>query len=380
MMKVCIFTTVHRPFDVRVFHRQARTLARAGYDVTLLAHGDENKTVQGIHVRTIARPKNRFFRLLSLFRFGFYCFREKANVYHFHDLECLPLGFLLKKVTGRAVIYDCHENYPETAYERVWYPDWVKPLLAKLIARFEPALAKQLDKVICVVADQKARFDAAGCDTALVRNVPRLEIFEQALQIEAPVQNRLIYLGGQSVARGARTLVDIMADLSETHPDIKLLCLGPFNEPLVEAETKAYVKHRGLDHTIEYINMVPHEKVPEYVTTSLIGLIPWQPHQQMLKMISPNKVFEYMACKIPIVASDLPSLKDIIVKSGAGVTVQADHVKAHADAIRKLLSDPDLCHQYAKQGHQYVQTHHNWDIEAQKLLGVYQHIEKASSL
>jgi glycosyltransferase involved in cell wall biosynthesis len=379
-MKVCIFTTVHRPFDVRVFHREARTLAQAGYDVTLFAHGDENKTIHGINIRTITRPQNRFFRLLSVFRFGYYCFREKANVYHFHDLECLPLGFLLKMITGRAVIYDCHENYPETAYERVWYPDWVKPILAKLISKGEPALAKRLDKVICVVADQQARFDRAGCDTLLVRNVPRLEIFQEALRIKAPPQNRLIYLGGQSIARGARTLVDVMADLYQTHPHIKLLCLGPFNEPKVEAETKAYVNQRGMNDVIEYIHLVPHEKVPEYVTTSLIGLIPWQPHQQMLKMISPNKVFEYMACKIPIVASDLPSLKHIIDKSGAGMTVQADQVKAHADAIRILLSNPDLYKQYAMQGYQYVQKHYNWSIEAKKLLTLYHQIKSALTL
>ena len=88
----------------------------------------------------------------------------------------------MKKTTGAAVIYDCHENYPETAYERVWLPEWIKPLLSHAIAWLEPSLAKSLDRVICVVPDQQQRLQKAGCETILIRNLPRLEIFDQAVE------------------------------------------------------------------------------------------------------------------------------------------------------------------------------------------------------
>jgi glycosyltransferase involved in cell wall biosynthesis len=54
---------------------------------------------------------------------------------------------------------------------------------------------------------------------------------------------------------------------------------------------------------------------------SLIGLIPWQANQQMLKMVFPNKLFEYMACGLPVVGSDLPSLRMLINQAECGFVV-----------------------------------------------------------
>lgn len=376
-MKICVFTSVHRPYDVRVFHKECRTLADAGYDVTLLAHADFSfEEKYGVKVMGLSRPKNRFVRLLSGFRFLNLCIKEKADVYHFHDFELLFTGVLLKWFTRKRVIYDCHENYPEAAYERAWLPEKLKPLLSILIAFIEPALARQLDQVICVVPDQQQRFDDNRCKTTLVRNLPRLEVFQQAIEKKSPKLDRIIYVGGLTMVRGAKVMVDIMDELRTTHPNTRLLLLGPFNEPYVEQEVKDYIAQKGLESSIEHINFVPHQEVPEYVVQSKVGLVPWQPNQQTLKMVFPNKVFEYMSCSLPTVAGDLPSLKHIFEKAGSGIVVNAESPKAHADAIRKLLDDSDLAESLGEKGYQFVKQNYNWQVEAEKLLGLYQSLEK----
>ncbi len=371
-MKVCVFTTVHRPYDVRVFHKESRTLAEAGYDVTLLAHADFSfEEKYGIKVKGLSRPKNRFARLLSGIRFFNRCLKEKAHVYHFHDFELLFIGVLLKWFTRKRVIYDCHENYPEAAYERAWLPDKLKPVLSKLIGFFEPMLARQLDQVICVVPDQQKRFDDNDCKTTLVRNLPRLDIFQQAIEKKHAKLDRIIYVGGLTMVRGAKVMVDIMDEMRTTHPDTKLLLLGPFNEPYVEKEVKEYITEKQIEPWIEHINFVPHQEVPEYVVQSKVGLIPWQPNQQTLKMVFPNKVFEYMSCSLPTVASNLPSLKHIFEKAESGIVVDAQSAKAHANAIRKLLDDPELARSLGEKGFQFVKQNYNWENEADKLLGLY---------
>ncbi|NIA28555.1 MAG: glycosyltransferase [Actinobacteria bacterium] len=372
LRKICVFTTVHRPYDVRVFHREARTLAAQGYSVTLLVHADfKVEEKYNVVLKGIPRPKNRFFRLLSIFRFAHRCLKENPDVYHFHDLELLPLGVFFKWVTKKRVIYDCHENYPEAAHERAWYPDWFKPLLARFIAITEPALAKQLDVVICVVPDQQERFKAAGCRTILLRNLPRLEVFNAALQKHPPKLDRIIYVGGLTTVRGAKLMVEIMKELQATHPSTKLLLLGPFNEPHVEKDVKRYIAELGLEKHIEHIQFVPHQDVAEYVVQSKIGLIPWQENKQMLRMVFPNKIFEYMACGLPVVASDLPSLRYILNKSGGGVLVKANDAKAHARAIAGLLDDNEKSNELGRKGREFVKKKFNWDIEAKKLVAFY---------
>jgi glycosyltransferase involved in cell wall biosynthesis len=370
--KVCIFTSVHRPFDVRVFHRQAKSLAAAGYAVTLWVHADFNiKHQDGVTLKGLSRPRNRLARLLNVIKLGRRCRSEDADVYHFHDLELLPVGVWLKIVTGKTVFYDCHENYPEAAYERAWYPDWLKPWLARFIAWIEPTLARRLDRIICVVPDQQERFLANGCSTELIRNLPRIEMFSHAYNAHPPKKSRLIYLGGLSMVRGARILVDIMERIHQTHPHVKLLCVGPFNEPHVEREVKSRIVKKGLDDVIQHIPFVPHETVPDYLVRSLIGLIPWQPNQQMLRMVFPNKVFEYMSCGLPIVASNLPSLEHLLKRSDAGILAEPCDPDDHARAICRLLDNPDQARTLGHNGYRFVHADYNWNTEAKKLLRVY---------
>lgn len=369
-LRVCIFTSVHRPYDVRVFHRQARSLAEAGHAVTLLVHAPfTRERREGVEIIGLKPPAGRLGRLFSSWRWLRACLRETAEVYHFHDLELLPVGLLLKLWSRRAVIYDCHENYPEAILERAWLPGWLKPLLSRLVAWFEPALARHLDAVICVVPDQEERLRRHGCRTIMVRNFPRLEIFQPP---EQPVRHEeIIYLGGLSIPRGARMLVEIMAGLKKSHPRVRLICLGPFNEAHVREEVRQYAREQSVHDIITYISLVPHEEVAEHLYRARVGLVPWQPHPQLLKLCYPNKVFEYMACGLPIVASDLPGLRELIAPAGCGYLVEADEVTAHVAAIRRLLDDPGAAEAMGRAGMTYARRHYSWEEERKSLLQLY---------
>ena len=85
--KICILTTVHPPFDTRIFHKQAKTLAGAGYDVTLIAQHDRDESVEGIKILALPTPRNRLARILGLtwkiFRKGKkVSLSKELNLYH----------------------------------------------------------------------------------------------------------------------------------------------------------------------------------------------------------------------------------------------------------------------------------------------------------
>ena len=62
-VKVCILTTVHKPFDTRIFHKEAKTLAQFGYHVTLIVPHNKNEIVDGVKIIALLKARNRFVRI-----------------------------------------------------------------------------------------------------------------------------------------------------------------------------------------------------------------------------------------------------------------------------------------------------------------------------
>ncbi len=112
--KVCILTSVHPPFDVRIFHKEAKSLVKAGYDVTLIAQHDKEEIVDGVKIINLQKPRNRIERMTKTVSELYQkALRVDADIYHFHDPELIPVGKALKK-RGKAIIYDVHEDYYES--------------------------------------------------------------------------------------------------------------------------------------------------------------------------------------------------------------------------------------------------------------------------
>ena len=63
MIKVCVLTSVHTPFDTRIFHKEAKSLIKAGYEVTLVAQYHKDEIVEGIKILSLPKPRNRIERM-----------------------------------------------------------------------------------------------------------------------------------------------------------------------------------------------------------------------------------------------------------------------------------------------------------------------------
>ena len=62
----CVLTSVHPPFDDRIFHKEATTLVKAGYNVALIAQHEKDEIVDGIRIVSLPKPKNRFRRMTKV--------------------------------------------------------------------------------------------------------------------------------------------------------------------------------------------------------------------------------------------------------------------------------------------------------------------------
>ena len=115
--KICMLSSTHSAFDDRIFYREAKSLSLAGYEVVIIAQHDKEEIIDNIKIVPLPIPKNRLHRMIKtawkLFKLAL---KEKADVYHFHDPELMPIGILLKP-KGKKIVYDVHEDYEQIFIE-----------------------------------------------------------------------------------------------------------------------------------------------------------------------------------------------------------------------------------------------------------------------
>lgn len=108
---ICMLSSAHSAFDVRIFYKEAKSLSKAGYEVVIISQHDKEEIVDNIKIITLPMPKNRFHRMTNIvWKLFKLALKEKADVYHFHDPELIPIGILLK-LKRMKIIYDVHGDY-----------------------------------------------------------------------------------------------------------------------------------------------------------------------------------------------------------------------------------------------------------------------------
>ena len=119
-----------------------------------------------------------------------------------------------------------------------------------------------------------------------------------------------------------------------------------------------------------FYGMVPHTEVSQYLKRSSIGINHHPPEARFLVAI-PVKLFEYMACHLPIVSSDLPLIRELVGDRDCAILVKPNNVEEFADAINRLLDDPEEAGRMGDRGRELVERDYTWSQEGKKLVALY---------
>ena len=363
-MKVVHLTTVHPSFDTRIFYKQAKTLVRAGYDVTMIAQHEKDEVVDGVKIIALPKPKNRFIRIFGLnWRALRLALRQRADIYHFHDPELIPVGLLLKPRCEK-VIYDVHEDLPRQVMSKYWIHPWLRGGVSKVAELLEASTARILDAIVAATPVIAARFPQKK--TVVVQNLPIVSEL-QAPQ-ETPYKERpfcVAYLGGITAVRGALEMVRALEHLP-SGLQVKLVMAGEFSP------SRLYEDVRQLPawERVEFLGWQDRQQLPHLLDKARVGLVVFHPEPNHIEA-QPNKLFEYMAAGIPVVASDFPLWRQIVKEAGCGLLVDPLDPGAIARAVAWLLEHPGEAEEMGKRGREQVVAKYNWEREAEKLLELY---------
>jgi len=157
-IKVVHMTSVHTPFDPRIFHKECRSLARAGFDVTVIGTNWQSGERDRVRVRSVRGEASRLARMTrTVWRIYRDAKKQRADVYHFHDPELILVGLLLK-VSGKNVIYDIHEDMPKEILSKRYLPSWSRELVSWAVGKLEGAASGQFSALVVVTPSIAKRF------------------------------------------------------------------------------------------------------------------------------------------------------------------------------------------------------------------------------
>ena len=365
-MKLVHLSSAHPRFDIRVFLKECRSLALYGHDVTLVvADGHGSELVEGVSIVDVGHLPGRLNRMIRITQRIFRQALElNADIYHLHDPELLPVGLRLKK-SGKKVLFDSHENVAKQILGKLYIKPWLRRLVSWGYGLFERYACSRFDGVIAATPCIRNKFTAMGVRSVDINNFPLVGELDAQVSWDAKACE-VCYVGGIGRIRG---IEEVVQSMSHVRRGVRLNLCGRFSESNVEQACKAIPgwtsvnAYGGVDRAV----------VRKVMGRSLAGLVTFHPMPNHIDA-QPNKMFEYMSAGIPVIASDFPLWREIVVGNGCGLCVDPMDPAAIAKAIDYLVQHPDVARQMGENGRRAVLERYNWSVEESKLFSFYNNI------
>jgi glycosyltransferase involved in cell wall biosynthesis len=289
---------------------------------------------------------------------------EPPQALHAHDLNTLPVAAALAWRLRLPLVYDAHELYPEiSTLSRREAGVW--SLVERCLARRATSIVTVCESIAIEIESRNGvprPLVVLNCPDAPPPAPAAASLLRDRCGL--PDDERVVlYQGGFAPNRGLETIIEAARLLEQG--TIVLMGWGQ-----IEEELRHQIHREGLGERVLITAPVPREEVVAYAVGADIGLIPYEPVGLNNTFTTPNKLFDYMAAGLPVVASRLPELVRFVEGEELGVTFAPGDPEELAAAIDQLLIDPARLGRMRERARD-AGRRHTWARESQKLVGLY---------
>jgi len=349
MQKIIVSVTNDLTTDQRV-DKVCNSLVQLGFNVLLVGRKLPNsiplKRNYRIHRIKLLFNKGFLFYAEYNFRLFWYLFFKNKTILLSNDLDTLLPNFIISKIQNKKLVYDSHELFTEV-------PELVnRPKIQKFWLTIEKRILPKLKNTYTVcqsIADYYN--DKYHTDFKVVRNIPvyiekNQESIDKKQEVLIPNpkpqtsnlkldtkdqrSKTIIYQGAINLGRGLELIIDTMNYLD----NCSLLIVGGGD---ISSEIKKQIDKNNLNERVFMIGKKTPSELKKITPTANLGISIEEDLGLNYRFALPNKLFDYIHADIPVLVSDLPEMKRIVLDYQIGEVVIERNPKALAKQIKYFL-------------------------------------------
>ena len=330
--------------------------------------------------------------LIAALPFALRAAKVRADIYHcFHPCGLLA-GALAKGLLGgkRKLVYVSIDDYTYSTvrsysnYLEVPADSTLLTAIWKVHQAFELSLVRRFADLVftldCVGDVLYRKYKSVVDNVVVIQTVP-----EASAEVDDDLRRELLrkyggwklvaYVGVINEPRGCFNMIRAVERVREEIPNVKLLLIGNTSDESFMRKALSFISEHGLEEHVDFLGVVPYPKLHTYLSVCHVGLCTYL-HVAPGAGKRSSKLFLYMRAGLPVVASDLPGLREVVKEANCGILVDPRDVEQIADAIIKLLENPEYARELGENGKRAVADKYNWRNEEKKILAAYESLRR----
>lgn len=362
MKKIIVSVTNDLATDQRV-HRVCTTLSYLNYEVLLV--GRKLKNSLPIHRKYKTKQFYLVFNKGFLFyaefniRLFFWLLFKRKNILLSNDVDTLLSNFLISKIFNIPIVFDSHELFSEV-------PELVnQPLIKSIWKKIEAVLIPKIQYKY-TVSNSIAAYYKVNYNTSfdVIRNVPAKKKHHNIL--ENPIilnKQSIIYQGSLNKGRGLELMIETMLYLDNFY----LYLIGDGNLTTV---LNQLVTQLNLTEKVIFLGKIVPEKLVNITSQAAIGISIEEDLGLNYRFALPNKLFDYIQAKIPVLVSNLPEMKQVVNHYKIGEVLTDRNPKTVAKTVLLIYNNSNSYQKNLEMASQEL----CWELEEMKLINLFKEI------
>ena len=357
----------------------SKNLERQGHTVVIFApRCGEYKVEESLKIKYVPTINVRFFRFISfhfllLFYLGYYLIHNKVDVLYVREMALSLTPLMLVKIFKKPMITEINGDLL-TEYKFAGYPQ----LFLAAVRTVEMLVLRMSQAVVCVteglrdvfrirynLSSEKMYVIPNGTDTDHFHPLDR-SACRQNLRIDSKIKV-VGFVGTFVPHQGLSYLIKSSSLILKKAPDVTFLLVGdgPLRKDLVDM-----IQHVGLMDYFLFTGAVPRDKVVLYINAMDVCVAPFTRKRNERIGLSPLKIYDYLACGKPVVASNIKGVGDLLQQNEIGIAIRPEDPASLARGVLRALEDHDLTARCLQGGPAIVKKNFTWQITAQKVAEV----------